>query len=162
MLKIACCIGLTYLALVAQMMGATQGFWGLSLPAAVVVIVVRWFSSPIPVIWAFFLGLMLDGLGGGPLGLRAATFSLLSVLLPRIGFDDAPTSPWRWAWAVFLVAWWDGVISAAVELIPRQHWQGFENELLRSASLAVVTAGCLAVCTALASRVFRKPSWNAA
>ncbi|MFO0916727.1 MAG: hypothetical protein U0872_00225 [Planctomycetaceae bacterium] len=158
MLLLISCLGLTYLSLVAQVMG--QGTWGGSLSAVVLVLVMHRFSPPIPGIWALCLGLMSDGLGRGPLGLHAVVLLVLCAVLPRIGFDGAPCSVWRWGWATFLVAWWDGAASAVMDDLPRRQWERLEDELLRIAAQAAITGCCMAACVALGRRVRQRPSWN--
>jgi rod shape-determining protein MreD len=104
------------------------------------VLVVRWFSPGVAAAWAFALGVMLDSLGGGPLGVHAAIFVLMTTLLPRFGFAKEHTSAWRWLWAAFLTAWCDGAIMAAVELLPQHHVDAFEQRLVVCAIASAVTA----------------------
>lgn len=148
------CLCLSYLALVAQVMGVNDGLIGVSLSAIVIVVVSRSYSPPFAGLWSLLLGFMVDGLGTGPIGVHAALWIVLAVLLPRLGFAEGQVSVWRWTWAVFLVAWWDGAISAGVELVPRQDWPALEDELLNATVVAALTSVVMAVVVSLGSAAF--------
>jgi cell shape-determining protein MreD len=131
-----CCFILIYLAAVSQMMGAEI----VCVPALVVVFAVRWFPPSMAAVWAFVLGLMLDGLGTGPLGLHAAVLVALAAVLPRLGFAAEPCSAMRWMWAVLLTALCDAAIGTGIEFLPAQRWDEFQRVLIQQSLSAGVTA----------------------
>jgi hypothetical protein len=160
MLPFFCCAFLSYIACVAQVMGVAQEGIGLSISAIVMVIVIRWFSPPVAAVWALFLGLLLDGLGTGPLGAQASALIVLTALLPRIGFAEGQTSAWRWGWAAFLIAWWQGMLVPGIELIPRQNWPAFEDEFVHGTAVAALTGCLMTVCIALWNSMTRRQQWH--
>lgn len=130
---------LMYLAAVSQVMVRDE-IWAVNFSAVVVVLAVKWFSPAKAASLAFVMGLLLDGLGSGPLGAQAATLVVLAAMLSRWGFAAEQWSVWRWMWAVFLTSWSSAAICAAIELVPDQRWEIWERALLAQSLSAGVTA----------------------
>lgn len=131
-----CCFFLIYLAAVSQVMGADAVY----VPAVVVVFAVRWFPPSMAAVWAFALGILLDGLGTGPIGLHSAVLVAMTALLPRVGFAAESCSAMRWMWAVWLTAMCDAAIGAGIELLPAQKWDEFQRMLIQQSLVAGLTA----------------------
>lgn len=148
MLPFLSCFLLIYLAAVSQMMGAEI----VCVPALVVVFAVRWFPPSMAAVWAFALGLMLDGLGTGPLGLHAAVMVAVAAILPRLGFASESASAIRWMWAVLLTAICDAAIGTGIEVLPAQKWDEFQRVLIQQS----LSAGTTAVLTGIVIGVWRQ------
>jgi rod shape-determining protein MreD len=140
------CLFLSYLAAVAQMMGFGNG--PLFLPAVVLVLVVRGFPAGMAAAWGFALGLLLDALGDGPLGLQALVYVALALWLASWGNEPAAHTAWRWFWVTFTAACCGQFLPAAWELVPAQDWDRWEPlfvaQFASSALTAVLLGGIVA------------------
>lgn len=111
---------LSYLSLVALMMGAVGGYSVRIVPALVTVFVVRW-MQPVPAaVWAFLLGLACDAVDQGPMGGHAGALVLVTAVLSRCGVSNQPVTPVRWMLAIVLACLLEVLVPWGIEAISAQ------------------------------------------
>lgn len=160
MFHAVCCLLLSYVAIVAQLMGGPIAPASRHWPALVAVLAVRWFSPTVSTVWAFGIGVAVDAAGTGPLGCHAALLVLISAILSRGTAADVTSTAGWWLRAVLLAALCDSLIPVALETIPAQQWQRLQDAAFSCATTALltaVTAGCL---ISISRRLTHQPRWT--
>jgi rod shape-determining protein MreD len=143
MLSILLCLAFTYFALAAHQLGAAA--FAVHLPALAVVLAIRRLSPALAAVWAFGIGLGLDALGGGLLGVHAASFVAIVWLLAPILRDDQRRTVFPVMIAVLLVVLADGAASAVQQPPPnRELWSGIGVHLATTLFVTAAVAGLLA------------------
>jgi|GEM_PF-7085981 len=140
MFPLLICLTFTYLALTAHVMGASTEFVALHWPAVAVVIAARWLSPTLAVVWAFGIGICLDGMGRDLMGVHAVAFvAIVWWLTPMLRTRDG-VSPWRWAGAAFLATGGDLLISWLAEHVQSGRWEHSVQQLQTPALSVLETA----------------------
>lgn len=153
MLATLFCLAVAYLALTAHQSGAAA--MAVHLPAIAVVIAARWLPPGLAAACAFGIGLCLDALGRGPLGVHAAAMVGVVWLVIPLLRDGERRTVFRAIGAVALVVLVDGLASMSPQLLAnRAAWPVFGIELAKMLGVTAAAAGILA---SLGQRIFGTP-----
>lgn len=137
------CLAVTYLALTAHQSGTAA--MAVHLPALAVAVAIRRLPPSLATVWAFGVGLCLDALGRGPLGVHAAALvGVVWIVSPMLRNDEGRIS-FRVFAAVILIVLVDGLACASPQLIAnRDEWPAFGIELAKVVGVTGILAGILA------------------
>lgn len=139
--KLLACLVMGYAALAAQGNGPAAE----AAPAVAVVVAAQWLAPPLAGLLALAIGLGVDALGGGPLGVHAA---ILVLAAARVG-NSHSLWPLRWAWIIFVVAWIDSLLPAFLELAPAQQWDQLKPHVMHGTCSAIAAALLVALLVGL-------------
>jgi hypothetical protein len=138
------CLLLIYLAAVAR---ATQGemLSIVDLSAVAVVFAARWSSPGVAAFLAFVAGLLLDGIGSGPIGAQAAANVAAIAVLLRGGTPQQSWSLGRWMTAILLLVVANTTVIVLSQLGPLVRGTDWERLAVSQSATALVTAACVGI-----------------
>lgn len=151
---------LSYLAVVSQFVETPLEPIVRHIPAMMTVLVAR-SQRPISALgWAFLLGLAVDAIGSGPLGVHAATLTTVSSLCVRQEVAGDRLSPWRWMGMMMSACFFAGLAPVLGTCWKTNQWAALPDVALSFLATSVIVSLFVGLMVCVWYQLGPQPRWS--